>query len=584
LEQRVTSPGSSPLKTVLPFVLFASLLLVIAITSMRTISMTWDELAHLPAGCTYIRFHDYHLNPEHPPFIKLLAGLGALTAHPRLDTYNWRNVDQWRYGEIFYDDNGADRMLFRGRLPIVLLSVLLGLAVYCCAWELYGWKAGCLALLLYLLNPDLLAHGQLVTTDLGLSCFLFISVYTFWRALLRLTIGRGLLTCVAIGLTLSTKFSGVLIIPMLVITGLIFAFSKYPVKLELLRKRVVLGKPVIKLSAVGGLLIAAGVVSLVIIWGCYGFRYAISPDPLISSDLRWGYYLEKPGVVVKAARLAKTIHLVPEAYTYGFVSVVDSAERRYSFLLGNYSWAGWWYYFIITFLIKTPLALIGLIVLGGFFMRRYGAGWAMESTLLLPPAFYFAVAMANSLNIGHRHVLPIYPFLIVFASKITRAFEVPRRKALSIVVALLLVWHVAATAYIYPHFLSYFNEITGGPGNGWKWVGDSNIDWGQDLKALGDYHRRNPETPLYIFILGNGNPKSYGLDDVRLLPGAPLRKPLDTYTKFADVPSGAVVAVSVSFLQGMVLRGRVPGFEEFVHRLRSLQPFDRVGYSIYRMP
>lgn len=575
------------LKRILPFLLFTALLLLLATTSMRQISITSDELAHLPAGCTYLQFHDYHLNPEHPPFVKLLAGLSAMTKHPRLETYNWRNADQWRYGDIFFDDNDADQMLFLGRLPVVLLSLLLGFAVYCCAREWYGWQAGCLALFLYLLNPDLLAHGQLVTTDMSVSCFIFISIYTFWRALQRLTLVRGALAGLAVGLTLSSKFSGMLVIPMLGIVALLFAFTKSSGELSLLKYKASLTTWRSKLMAASGLIVAMGAISLAVIWATYGFRYSISPDPLISGDLKWSQYWQQPGFTIDAVRYAKMLRLVPEGYSYGFLYVLRNAERRLAFLMGGTSWTGWWYYFPITFLIKTPIALLALIGLSGWFIRRYGAHWTREAVLLLPVGFYMIVAMTSNINIGHRHILPIYPFLIVFASKMARVFTPPRHRILAPVVAGLLIWHLAATAFIYPHFLSYFNEFIGGPKNGWHWVVDSNVDWGQDLKALGKYYQQHPYQPFYLSYFGNGVPKYYGLGNVPLLPSFPLKNPPETYAKFSDVPSGAVVAVSVTLLQGMLLSNqRAPGFIEFMQKLRGLQPFDRVGYSIllYRMP
>ncbi len=113
------------IRKILPFLLLSTLLLLLAVTSMRKKSITADELAHIPAGCTYVQFRDYHLNPEHPPLVKLLSGLALNPKHPRLETYNWRNANQWRYGDIFFDDNDADTMLFWGRLPVVLLSLIL---------------------------------------------------------------------------------------------------------------------------------------------------------------------------------------------------------------------------------------------------------------------------------------------------------------------------------------------------------------------------------------------------------------------------------------------------------------------------
>src|SRR5262249_48053724 len=148
--------------------------------------------------------------------------------------------------------------------------------------------------------------------------------------------------------------------------------------------------------------------------------------------------------------------------------------------------------------VKTPIPFLLLIVLACLLVRRHGAGLAAEAMLLLPVALYAVVSLTSHLNIGHRHLLPMYPFLIVFASKVARLFTSRREPRLRALAAVLVAWCVAETALIYPHFLAYFNEIAGGPSGGYRWLVDSNLDWGQDLKGLARYQQQHSEEPLFL--------------------------------------------------------------------------------------
>src|SRR5262249_11687693 len=326
--------------------------------------------------------------------------------------------------------------------------------------------------------------------------FLFFSVYTFYRALRRLTVWNALLFGVSVGLTLVTKFSGILIFPILALVAAVFVLSDKLTPRPPAGEETAPSQPATrreKLTAAVALLAFSVAVSLAVIWLCYGLRYSISADPAISQAIDWQHYWDKPGASVSLLHAAHNLRLFPEAYTYGFLYTLESMEIRFAYLLCEYSSTGWWYYFLVTFFIKTPIPLLLLILLGFILIKRYGGGFAAEATLLLPVGFYWLTAMFNHINIGHRHILPIYPFLIVFASKIARAWQPPRAKRLAALMACLLAWNMVETALVYPHFLAYFNEIAGGPANGYRWLTDSNLDWGQDLKGLAAYQREHPE-------------------------------------------------------------------------------------------
>lgn len=583
-------PSKGGLLKQLPYLaIFAALLLLLSLTGVRRKSATFDEGAHLPAGFSYLAYRDYRMNMEHPPLIKLLAGVPLLAMSAKADTSHaaWKTGDQFHFGEEFlYAWNDADRMLFWGRLPIVLLSVLFGVAVFFCAREWYGAKAGYAALLLYLCTPDLSAHGQLVTTDLGVAGFMFIAVYAFFRALRQLTPARFLLAAAAVGCAIATKFSGVLVFPMLAVIGILFAVSAVPIQVQFGKLSRTLTDWKSKLGVVASVLAGSALLSFLLLWTCYGWRHSMTPDPKMSAGINWDRLGPSDSFVADAVRWGREAHLLPEAFAYGFLQTQESTATRSAFLMGEYSTEGWWYYFLVTFAVKTPIPLLLLIVLAAVFIKRFGAGWLAEATLLVPVAVYAVFALTSNLNIGHRHLLPIYPFLIVFAAKTVRALDFNRQRVLAAACALLLAWNVFEAAKTYPHFLSYFNQFAGGSANGYEWLVDSNLDWGQDLKALAQYRQAHPEEPFFLSYFGSARPEFYGIKG-RFLPSFNPGNKRRTLEPFSAVQSGATVAVSATGLQCANIRNQdAPGVEQFMARLRNLQPIAVIGHSIfiYRMP
>lgn len=580
-------PAPGRLRAQLPFLLLIAIAwLLFAIASMRQQSATYDEVAHLPAGYTYWAFDDYRLNMEHPPLVKLLAGwpLQRLGAQAERDT-SFKTADTYYFGEkLLYEWNDGDRLLFWGRLPLVLLTFCFGLAVFFCAREFYGLRAGYVALLLFLFLPEVLAHGQLVTTDVSVAGFFFVAVYAFYRALWHSSWAAFLLACLAAGCAVIAKFSGVLVFPALALIGLGAIFSAEPLVLPRLRRKISsrLGKLVMVLAA----LVLMALIGWALIWTSYGWRYSIAPTAISAEALNWSQYWTRPSLAIDTMRFARAQRLLPEAFIYGFLRATTSLEGRNAFLMEEYSTTGWWYYFPVTFLIKTTIPLLLLIILGFVFWRRYGTRLAGELMLLLPVALYLVFALTSNFNIGNRHLLPIYPFLIVFAAKMGRALEPGQPRLLALICVALLGWHVFEAARVYPHHLAYFNQIAGGPAGGYHWLVDSNLDWGQDLKGLAAYQRAHPEEPLYLSYFGTAKPEYYGIQ-AKYLPAFSPGNRRREVVSFNDVPSGALVAVSATSLQGLNFTEQTaPGWRAFMARLQRTAPLTTIGHSIfiYRAP
>ncbi|PYQ01288.1 MAG: hypothetical protein DMF82_19675, partial [Acidobacteria bacterium] len=325
----------------------------LAVSSLRTQSATFDEGSHLPAGYTYLKLGDHRLNPEHPPLVKTLAALPLLFMDVTMKTDDeaWALRRQWEFGKRFlYRWNDADRLLFWGRLPIVALGGLLGVSVFLWARHRYGVRVATLALFLCVLSPDVLAHGQLVTTDVGIALFMFLSVLAFDAASRRVSPGRVILAGLAAGAAFATKFSAVLLLPILASLALVAVFTPEPVALALP------GRPPRDMSSRGARLAAmavtlavVGLLSLLIVWASYGFRSRLSPDPTVEAAFEWSRVEPDSALQGPVARLVRASGVLPEAFVFGFLRFFKHSEPRPAFLLGRVSNEGWWYFFPVTF-------------------------------------------------------------------------------------------------------------------------------------------------------------------------------------------------------------------------------------------
>ena len=524
----------------------------LAVHAMRGSSATFDEGAHLPAGYTHLALGDHRLNPEQPPLAKLLAAAPLLAVRPvvKTDARSWVEARQWEFGRSFlYRWNDADRLLFLGRLPIVALASCLVVAVFLEARRRFGDAAAAASLGLAALSPDVLAHGALVTTDLAFALFFFLSVVAFSRVVEEATPRRVVAAGLATGAAFATKFSAPILVPVLLLLGLVGPR----------RRRLPLA-----LAGVFAL-------TLLVVWASYGFRPALSPDAGVRAVQRAELEAPVESPLLRVAVAAADAGLVPEDYARGLVFVMRHSEARRTFLLGELSDRGFPHYFLVTFLLKTPVPLLVLTALA---LVRIGRLPRREAVFLwLPVLVYAASTVTRGLQIGHRHLLPLYPFLFVAAGEAAARLWSWRRPAGLALAAALGLWYAGGTLRQHPHHLAYFNEIAGGPANGWRVLVDSNLDWGQDLKRLATWMRENGVPRVKLSYFGSADPAYYGID-AETLPGytAP-HAPRVT----REIRPGDVVAVSVTNLQGVYLE---PEDRALMARLRALAPIGRAGWSI----
>jgi hypothetical protein len=453
--------------------------------SIRQQSLSWDEGDHIFAGYMSWKKVDFGINPEHPPLVKALAAIPLLPIHLKVpDPKGLASFKDEAYfdGRDFIFGNGgeaeADRIIFRARMAAASLSLLLGLLVFLAAREMFGDGAALFALALVVFEPNMIAHGAYVTTDMGISCFMFASIYAFYRYVKAPSVGRLIVLGLVSGLALASKHSGVLLLPFglaLIITEILWSSPETRTN----KRRVAL--------RLTGAFLAASTIAIVVLWAFYGFRYAARPggmqlSPSLAEYARGLKGLE-PQVYLALARL----HLLPESYLYGLVDVRLISDSFSTYIFGKVYAHGVWFYFPAAFIIKSTAAFMGLLLLTGFAIVTGKLRARREVFFLtIPPVLYLLIATGTGLNIGARHILPMYPFLSVLIGGATLALAHKDRRW-AYVVGLLLAWHVVSSARAYPNYLAYSNEFWGGPANTYKYLTDSNTDWGQQLKAVKKY-------------------------------------------------------------------------------------------------
>jgi 4-amino-4-deoxy-L-arabinose transferase-like glycosyltransferase len=526
---------------------------LIAIGSIRLKTATYDEVAHVAAGYCYWTGNDskcelQYLDGRLPQCWISLPLLGMGLEFPALQ---WHEKI-WKVGRDFFFGcgNDADAMLWRARLMNAILSVGFGVLIFAWSRKLFGSTGGIISLSLYALSPTILAHCRLATADLAASAFFLLSAGSLWRMFHRISVGTVVCCWLALtGLVLS-KTSAVLIVPICLLMLMVRLIGRCNLLLAWRRESVVADKRLQAGILAGALLLQAGLV-VGSIWTFHGFRYSVRASDE-NTEIMWNNLDAKLGSFSGVMKFARDYRLLPESYlnqTAHLITMVRGTSdfRKFpSFLNGNYYQGGVWYFFPYTFLVKTPLMLFLLLLLAAIAaiweMRHKIGGRVNENTttdlwkgfyrttpLWILFAVYWASSLLSQLNIGHRHLLPIYPILFILAGGAASWFH--QRNRLGIVLRYAVVLCLVALAVdcfrTFPHYLAYFNTLAGGPSNGYKHLCDSSLDWGQDLPGLRrwlDHHKRLgvEDGPVYLGYFGVADPVYYQISATDLDSPKPL--------------------------------------------------------------
>ena len=462
------------------------LLLLVMVTevglSTRQESPSWDEGDHIYSGYMNWKHREYSLNPEHPPLVKLVATLPLLP----LDLKIARRQGRYFKGEAYYGGRellfrndpkygghySADTLLFRIHMTVLVFGLTLALLLFLAGQEMFGTAAGLIAMTLFVFDPTVLTNAPFVTTDTGAACGFFAAVYTFYRFVKAMQWRRAVLCGLAVGLALAAKHSAVLLLPMLVLlaagelAGRWKADKQWP------------GRDVVRLLSGMGMIAA---VALFVLWGIYSFRYAMHPMGVSMPPLA-DHMGDLSPVMKVLITFCAHHHLLPESYLYGLVDVQAVGIGMPTYIFGRLYAHGQWFYFPVLLSLKWSVGLLGLLALAIYAFATGKVRRPREVFFLaLPALFYLAVAMAGPLNIGVRHVLPVFPFAFLLAAA-GAGWLAQQRRAWAYVVGALLLWHVVDSVRTFPNYMPYANTFWGGPTKTHLYFSDSATDWGQQLK------------------------------------------------------------------------------------------------------
>jgi 4-amino-4-deoxy-L-arabinose transferase-like glycosyltransferase len=468
-------------------------------------SLTFDEDDHMFAG--YMMWHtgDYGLNPEHPPLVKLLATLPLIGQNLWVPPNRNREFKAEAYLDgrdwLARNDGGSQRLVFKMRLAAGLLAIGLSLMIFLAARELFGDGAGLVALALATFDPSVVGHSALVTTDIGVSLFFLASIYGFYRYVKQPSLPRLALAGLAAGMLLATKHSGILLAPMLVLLiGWEVATAAKGARARL----------ALRLSGAFGAMVVVGVV---VLWGFYGFRYAARPAGLALSSSLADYVAPLSHFNAAAVMAIAHLRLLPESYLMGLVDVKRMAQFYPTFAFGKVYAHGQWWYFPAIVLVKTTLGLLALVAAALFAIitgrLRKGRELAF---ILIPAAFYFVVAIMAGIDIGARHILPVYAFLFILAAGGVTALAASCRRWAYLGAGLVLA-HIVSALMVFPNYIAYANEAASGPKNVHNLFSDANVDWAQQLIQVKEWQDRHPGEECWFayFAYPEIDPAVYGI-------------------------------------------------------------------------
>jgi len=581
----------------LALIMAASLALMVN-SSLRE-SATMDELAHIPAGYSYVKLGDFRLNPEHPPLLKALAAFPLLFAGLNFptDARAWTSDvnGQWEMGTLFIyqSGNNADLIIQLSRIAPMMLTLLLIFFTWALAKKIMGEKWALIPAAFAAFSPTFLAHGHYVTTDVAAAFGIMSATYFFVKAIEKDTWKNLGIAGIFFGIAQLLKFSMFLLVPFFMLLAAIWGTAKALRSDKGKRLKAWLLQIPLQLKNLA-IVFIIGYALIYPVYALFTVNYPVERQ-VSDTEYLMGSLIKEGGIggllAETTVKMAGNRITRPYAeYALGFLMVSQRASGgNTGYFLGEVSGGGWKHYFPVVYALKEPLPFL-LLAIAALGSGLYAFARKPKKTIKSLPEtvatrfpeiavgifilVYAVVSIRSPLNIGIRHLMPILPFIYVLSVETMR---LRFGKAAKPIMAVSLAWLAVGTIISTPYYISYFNEIGGGVWNGYKYVTDSNYDWGQDLKRLAKFAKENNIDKIATDYFGGGNPKYYiGEERVEYWWSA-KGNPADSGIKW--------LALSVNTLQQAKARP-AEGFdrkEEDTYPWLSnpYEPYARVGTSIF---
>lgn len=540
------------MNTKILIIILLSVFAILTISSMRQNSATCDEIAHhIPVGYVLLTKGDFKMDTSQPPLPRYIVALPLklfMNINMPDDKAVWRVPDRSSFGrDFFYKyNNGQIRMVFFARMAVVVIGILCGLLLFTWTKSLFGKYSALFSLFLYALSPDMLAHSALATTDMIATFFIFLSCYSFWLFLKDSSFKNVVFSGICLGLAELSKYTAILLYPLflLILFVELFISLKKEARAHLLKFLIIV------------------ILSLIVIWAGYGFEF----QPLLKDAMRLDEKLQiahsmaykisphiSQGAIGRLDDFLLKIPVPLGSHMLGIMGVFRHGyEGHNTYFLGRWSSHGDPLYFLAAFLIKTPIPLLIFLILGIFISLRQRSQIG-ERFIFIVTIVFFVTSSLSGLKLGLRHILPLYPFFFMICGS---AAGLLKKKYFNILIYCLMIWYIFSSAKTWPHYLGYFNEAVGGPVNGYKYLRDSNVDWGQDLPSLSRHMNKNGIKEIVFEYFGQADPSAYGV----------------RYRKFTtdelETPGNNIYAISAQYL-------------EHAKWNKDYKPTAMAGYSIF---
>jgi hypothetical protein len=545
------------------------------------------EPAHLAAGLAHIERGRFDLYRVNPPLVRTVAAApaklaGAQTDWVRDDPHPWRRCEFDVGQDLLTANGGRSLWLFTlARWTCIPFSLLGGYVIYRWATELFGAASGLFALTLWCFSPNILGHAALITPDAPAASMAITASYLFVRWVNAPSWQNALVAGLMLGLAELTKTTLLLLYPMLPVIWMVHSSHvKWweRLKHETMMMAAILGTSILVINMGYGFEGTGRRVD------AFGFQSELFAGPADEGTAA------EPNRLTRLGLGALPIPL-PANYVQGIdTQQLDFQRTRLSYLNREWRTGGWPHFYLAALAMKTPLGTLVLAAMAAavfICVRGYRSTRAAELALMLPAATFIAVASAKTgFSIHPRYVLPALPFLIVWTSRVARAFPLGHQR-LAVAASLAMVASVVSSLWCYPHALSYFNEVAGGPRRGHHHLLDSSLAWGQDLIFLDEWLDEHPEaSPCYLASFGYLNPTLLGIDYELPPIVAPEADTSPTSAASTSRTSGWYV-IDVNHLMGTPeaapdpqgTRCLLKTSGRHVEAFRPYEPVARVGYS-----
>jgi len=574
-------------KEILMVIILILLFLFQSVITLTSKTPVFDDPAAITIGTYFVKYLDTSMYILHPPLIYILAGLPLQFVDINLP-YSYKECTEMGFYKcsqdtVFESNNDVEKIGTYSKIPFIVISLILGLILFFFAKELYGKNAGYFTLTLYAFSPTILGYNTIIFTDLVVTFFIVSATYFLWKLLIQgYTKTRLIFAGIFLGLALASKFTAILLIPIIVIFFII----------KIIQDKNNNRKIFLRIHSVKLILIL--LIGLITLHASYFFSFGTITDSIperyldtIESEIgkRFPEGSSSRGIV---DFLVYDIKIPIPQYFAGIAAQnkIGSSGGKKGYLNGEIYEGGKWYYFFEVLLIKTQIPLIIFFITALIFTLRAVRGNIInELFILIPIIFFLGVFLINNFNLGLRHILPIFPFVFLLSSRIVNINlkNNMHNFIFKTSIVFLLLWYILITILIMPNYAAYFNELVGGPKNGHYYLLSSNLDMGQDLKKLSDYIKAKNLGTIKLSYHGSFDPSYYNISYEPLpmefyipwVSGFDPDKPKQNYKENCSKKQG-IMAISVSNLHNYHLLNK-----SCFKWLNDYSPIKKIGYTIF---